>query len=1094
MSLIKIVDRVAVRVTATESGDWQVVDVPPGFFGITAASFADNDFIEGHISHEDGAQFEVYSTDDGSTDNLLQVLNVTGTVVLRRPTAPYRSSASNNGRMTAGTGIHTLEVGPTAGVAQLLFNANNPVWRLLPSGDSTPDVTGFRNFITAGGTTITRFDGMAPGQRFTLRRGTSDIAVENNAAIVLAGGGNITLTTSNPIAEFVEQDGVAYQTNAGGRTTVDPTLGAIAALSTQADRLPYFTSVDTAALATLTASARNLLAQDNEAAMRGFLQLGNAATLSAPAAGVNAGSTQLVRGDDQRVLAGGAGGVNRLVNWAFDDGTTGWTLGGFNDTGLTLTTGTNLVEGGSTYGRADKVVAYAALAGSPAADKFIEVLLSDAVPATPSERLSFSCEVAYYRTAAPLVRLFGYDRLGVSQGELASVAGGTNGTPGAVNGDGMARVSGFVDIASDSVVRSVRLQVIAFGAAQADPRVFVTRAAVQAVSAATTVHPPQAPGQRPSTSAGLLDTTGYNNGRVSESKAPVYMPAWITPQKVGAVGNGTTDDTAAFQTMLNDGRPVCLTQPSVAWRLSSINVPARRQIFADGIRPPIRHFGSNPLWVVQGSNVRVGDFYVECGTGYKADTGASIVAIDCRTNNIERVDMQNIIGVWTGGVFSDIGLVGQYDEVRIEKVLTILQRGVGIRLLRSFAAFWTDYVFMEWLRGQPGTTNGGLYLDETVADINQPMVQVGSNQTAGAGGQLFMRTYCQGANRTDAPNNHGYLLTGPAGGVRLQWCDVDGAGGDAFNSTFFDEIELYDVRFTSIWGHGIVLDEASNVRGTARISGRLGNTDGSRANRHAVYVRRDCARVDLDVTLTDLTGVPARVEGRDLFNDLVSVPNRTRRGNESITIDVDAGSQLRGELLEPNLTYLRDSFGIAATGTPDVQVTGPIWASAGPGGVAAIGRVSFNGTQGLAANLFMRNVFRFNQTTAATSSNPYWMVRINPVELLSEQWITIDFWARCETATSTLLVRLWKIYGTGGSAAESVADEDVVLDSTWRQFSRSFRAPSSFGKTVGTGSYGFVGIYMPPSVTRVYDFTLIRVRAGGSYLPYELPIGGISYT
>lgn len=221
MSLIKIVDRVAVRVTATESGDWQVVDVPPGFVGITAASFADNDFIEGHISHEDGAQFEVYSTDDGSTDNLLQVLNVTGTVVLRRPTAPYRSSASNNGRMTAGTGIHTLEVGPTAGVAQLLFNANNPVWRLLPSGDSTPDVTGFRNFITAGGTTITRFDGMAPGQRFTLRRGTSDIAVENNAAIVLAGGGNITLTTSNPIAEFVEQDGVAYQTNAGGRTTVE---------------------------------------------------------------------------------------------------------------------------------------------------------------------------------------------------------------------------------------------------------------------------------------------------------------------------------------------------------------------------------------------------------------------------------------------------------------------------------------------------------------------------------------------------------------------------------------------------------------------------------------------------------------------------------------------------------------------------------------------------------------------------------------------------------------------------------------------------------------------------------------------------------
>ena len=954
---------------------------------------------------------------------------------------------------------------PTAGAASTgagrwLRAAASPA-RTFTAGVAEPSVAGGEWFRTSGPGALTGFSGGFEGQSIVIERGDADVTLRHDPAKLLLGGVDLVLSANSApvVLRFV---GGVWRLIGGGGVVV-------------------------------TSAARSLLAQASEGDMRAFLQLGTAATMAVPSAGVNASATQVVRGDDTRVLAGGAGGVNRVLNWDFADGLTGWLIpsAGSNTTGLPLTSGTNYAEGGTTYGRASKPVAFARITGSPAAGTIWDIL-GPSVHVSPGERLSYSAEVAYHRCAVPRVRLFGFDAAGVSQGELTSVTGGT--LDGGVNGENMARVAGFVDLPNNTMLRSVRIQVLGEGTGEANPLLLVTRAAVQAVSAGTSVHPPQAPGPASSSNNNLLDTTGYNTGRVQESKAPVYMPAWITPAKVGAVGDGVTDDTAAFQTMLNDGRPVCLTQPSVAWRLSSINVPARRQIFADGIRPPIRHFGSNPLWVVQGSNVRVGDFYVECGTGYKADTGASIVAIDCRTNNIERVDMQNIIGVWTGGVFSDIGLVGQYDEVRIEKVLTILQRGVGIRLLRSFAGFWTDLVFMEWLRGQPGTANGGLYLDETVSDINQPMVQVGSNQTAGAGGQLFMRTYCQGANRTDAPNNHGYLLTGPAGGVRLQWCDVDGAGGDAFNATFFDEIELYDVRFTSIWGHGIVLDEASNVRGTARISGRLGNTNGSRPNRHAVYIKRDCARVDIDVTATSLTGTPRRIEGRDLFNDFVSTPNRTRRGNESINISVDDGSQVRGgELLDPAITYLTAPFGITATGTPDVQVTGPVWASGGTGGQAAVGRVAFGFPRLLSINTYTRHVLRFNQTTAA-SVNPYLQFRLQPLELLSEQWVTIDFWARCETAQTTLLARLWKIYGTGGSANESVADEDVVVDATWRQFSRSFRAPSSFGKTFGPDSYGFVGLYLPVSVTREVDFALVRVRWGSDAQPLRLPVNGLTFS
>ncbi|MEM6413203.1 MAG: hypothetical protein AAF720_00915 [Pseudomonadota bacterium] len=216
MPRIRYADRVVVSVEATQSGDWQVVDTAPNFQGITSADFSDGDLLEGFLITENNDAFEVYGLgEDADESRLLTIANVGGSATLIRPAQPFASSNAGN-RVNVSTGTHTLSIGIGAATLSRVIRELSPSWQTFTSADVTPSVAGHRFFKTAGSSPIRRFDDMEAGKLFFVVRGNADITIEHDEANILnQGAGDLTLTLDNPVAMYVNDNGVAVHVNGG---------------------------------------------------------------------------------------------------------------------------------------------------------------------------------------------------------------------------------------------------------------------------------------------------------------------------------------------------------------------------------------------------------------------------------------------------------------------------------------------------------------------------------------------------------------------------------------------------------------------------------------------------------------------------------------------------------------------------------------------------------------------------------------------------------------------------------------------------------------------------------------------------------------
>lgn len=164
----------------------------------------------------------------------------------------------------------------------------------------------------------------------TAPQGTNSTQIASTAFVMAAIAALVdsspdALNTLNELAAALGNDPnfATTMTNAlAGKQPKDATLTALAELATSADKLPYFTGADRAALTALTSVGRAILGKTSTQGVLDYLGLGGAAKLDAASASFGENGWMrlpVLLGTDKKTL---------IIQWAYG------TAGGSNSTGL----------------------------------------------------------------------------------------------------------------------------------------------------------------------------------------------------------------------------------------------------------------------------------------------------------------------------------------------------------------------------------------------------------------------------------------------------------------------------------------------------------------------------------------------------------------------------------------------------------------------------------------------------------------------------------------------------------------------------------------------------------------------------------------
>ncbi len=201
----------------------------------------------------------------------------------------------------------------------------------------------------------------------------------------------------------------------------------------------------------------------------------------------------------------------------------------------------------------------------------------------------------------------------------------------------------------------------------------------------------------------------------------ITFPSVISVKDKGAVGDGTTDDTAAFRAAVaglpNGTGTVLVPTPPVAYLLSGkITLPTKVSIVGDEQRSWIKTAaGTYTLFSITGSFTTVKNLFIDDTN----KSGGVDISIDCGSHGpgsgLNHIIIENITVLSSYGVVADSGSgQGLYQDCIVRNIWADAMRGIGLSFTRFFGSLFisTCTIGSGGTLGSPGTA--GIAVDSSV--------------------------------------------------------------------------------------------------------------------------------------------------------------------------------------------------------------------------------------------------------------------------------------------------------------------------------------------------------------------------------------------
>jgi hypothetical protein len=197
---------------------------------------------------------------------------------------------------------------------------------------------------------------------------------------------------------------------------------------------------------------------------------------------------------------------------------------------------------------------------------------------------------------------------------------------------------------------------------------------------------------------------------------------------------------------------------------------------------------------------------------------------------------------------------------------------------------------------------------------------------------------------------------------------------------------------------------------------------------------------------------------------------------------------------------INGDFGVWQRGTSLTQPSGVAFGYSGAdrwidarngGGTVTISQQTFTPGAAPVAGYEGKFFYRYNQSVAG-SGQTYSVIaqRIEDVQTLAGQTVTVSFWAKAD-ASRSINLGMGQYFGTGGSSAVATTIGAFNLTTSWTRYTATINLPSLTGKTIGASSYLTLEMNLPVNTTFTFDMWGVQVEAGSVATAFQTASGSL---